>query len=82
VRKYFIKIYFYFIQILYNSVGTTISAWVVTVDALEPFVVDNFEQNPRPFEYLHHDEKFNFDINLTVGIKRKVQIFSFYQQFE
>jgi len=52
-----------------KNVGTSISPWVVPVAALEPFLVDNFPQDPKPFPYLQHEEKFNFDINLVVDIK-------------
>lgn len=53
-----------------KNMGTTISPWVVPVEALEPFVVDNFPQDPVPFPYLRHEQKFNFDIDLEVSIKR------------
>ncbi|XP_055613830.1 fumarylacetoacetase [Uranotaenia lowii] len=52
-----------------KNLGTTISPWVVTVAALEPFKVDNFPQEPQPFPYLRHSQKFNFDIKLEVDIK-------------
>nr|CAD7424287.1 unnamed protein product [Timema monikensis] len=61
---------------LSKSLGTTISPWVVTLDALLPFAVDNMEQVPQPFPYLRHDDKFNFDINLTIDIKRQLSIYS------
>lgn len=51
-----------------KNLGTTISPWVVTLDALRPYVVDNFPQDPVPFPYLRHDDKFNFDIKLEVDI--------------
>lgn len=53
-----------------KNVGTSISPWIVPVEALQPFLVDNFPQDPTPFPYLQHQEKFNFDINLFVDIKR------------
>ncbi|XP_067003237.1 fumarylacetoacetase [Anabrus simplex] len=52
-----------------KNLGTTISPWVVTVEALEPFKVDNMVQDPAPFPYLQHNDKFNFDINLQVHLK-------------
>ncbi|KAL3287596.1 hypothetical protein HHI36_002065 [Cryptolaemus montrouzieri] len=52
-----------------KNVGTTISPWVVTTLALEPFVVDNYPQDPEPFAYLKHEDKFNFDIKLEVQLK-------------
>ncbi|GAB0090275.1 Fumarylacetoacetase [Sergentomyia squamirostris] len=54
-----------------KNLGTTISPWVVTVAALEPYIVDNFPQDPTPFPYLQHKENFNFDIKLEVDIKPK-----------
>ncbi|XP_019869350.1 fumarylacetoacetase [Aethina tumida] len=54
-----------------KNLGTTISPWVVTTYALEPFLVDNFPQEPEPFPYLKHTDKYNFDINLQVDITPK-----------
>ncbi|KAJ8687254.1 hypothetical protein QAD02_023048 [Eretmocerus hayati] len=52
-----------------KNLGTTISPWVVTLEALEPFIVPNYPQDPVPFPYLQHDNASNFDINLEVDIK-------------
>uniref|UniRef100_A0A0K8U7N2 Fumarylacetoacetase n=2 Tax=Bactrocera latifrons TaxID=174628 RepID=A0A0K8U7N2_BACLA len=52
-----------------KNLGTTISPWVVPVAALEPFLVDNFKQEPEVFPYLKHERPFNFDINLEVSLK-------------
>ena len=51
-----------------KSFGTTISPWVVPMEALKPFVVANYPQDPRPLAHLHHEDNFNFDINLEVSI--------------
>ncbi|XP_075980355.1 fumarylacetoacetate hydrolase [Anticarsia gemmatalis] len=51
-----------------KNLGTTISPWVVTIDALQPYLVDNYPQDPTPFPYLKHDDKYNFDIKLEVDI--------------
>lgn len=56
---------------LAKNLGTSISPWVVTVEALENFKVENFKQDPQPFPYLRHDDFFNFDIILTVDLKSK-----------
>ena len=40
------------------------------MDALAPFAVDNVPQDPAPFPYLKHDDKYAFDINLAVSITR------------
>ena len=58
-----------------KNLGTTISPWVVTVAALEPFLVPNYPQDPEVFPYLKHDRKFNFDINLEVALKRKLHFY-------
>lgn len=54
---------------LAKNMGTTISPWVVTMEALSPFAVDNYVQDPEPFPYLKHDDKYTYDIQLEVGIK-------------
>jgi len=54
---------------LAKNVGTSISPWVVTMAALEPFKVANTAQEPKPFAYLQHDDSYNFDIKLSVAIK-------------
>uniref|UniRef100_A0A096NMX9 Fumarylacetoacetase n=1 Tax=Papio anubis TaxID=9555 RepID=A0A096NMX9_PAPAN len=52
-----------------KSFGTTISPWVVPMDALMPFALPNPEQDPRPLPYLCHDQPYTFDINLSVALK-------------
>jgi len=52
-----------------KNFATTISPWVVTVDALMPFVVENVQQDPEPLPYLKHDDLFRFNVNLEVAIK-------------
>ncbi|XP_076647822.1 fumarylacetoacetate hydrolase [Halictus rubicundus] len=52
-----------------KNLGTTISPWVVTMEALEAFKVPNVPQDPKPFPYLQHSESCNFDIKLEVAIK-------------
>ena len=39
------------------------------MEALRPFAVDNYEQDPVPFQYLQHKDKYTFDIKLDVFIK-------------
>lgn len=54
-----------------KNLGTTISPWVVTLEALEAFRCPNTPQDPAPMPYLLHKDNFNFDINLEVTIKPK-----------
>ncbi|THG11689.1 hypothetical protein TEA_014962 [Camellia sinensis var. sinensis] len=49
--------------------GTTVSPWIVTLDALEPFVCDAPKQNPPPLPYLAEKISKNYDISLEVWIK-------------
>ncbi|KZV16119.1 fumarylacetoacetase-like [Dorcoceras hygrometricum] len=48
--------------------GTTISPWIVTLDALEPFAIDAPEQNPPPLPYLTEKKSKNYDISLQVSV--------------
>ncbi|XP_069898853.1 fumarylacetoacetase [Dipodomys merriami] len=52
-----------------KSFGTTISPWVVPMEALMPFVLPNPEQVPQPLPYLCHDRPYSFDIRLSVALK-------------
>lgn len=54
---------------LAKTFGTSISPWVVTLDALEPFRVAGPAQDPEPLEYLRAKEKWHFDIHLEVSIR-------------
>lgn len=56
---------------LAKNFATTVSPWVVTMEALEPFRVANYPQEPQPLPYLRHDDDFNFDIHLNVEILRE-----------
>jgi fumarylacetoacetase len=55
----------------FNSKGfaTTISPWIVTLDALEPFRCEQPEQNPQPLSYLRHAGQHGFDIHLEVDLR-------------
>ncbi len=52
-----------------KSFASTISPWIVTLDALEPFRVDNPRQEPTPLPYLQVEGKKSYDIHLQVGIQ-------------
>ncbi len=60
---------------LAKNLGTSISPWVVPMEALRPFAVSNYPQEPQPLPYLRHDDAYNFDIRLgTVQLKLPSQI--------
>ena len=54
---------------LAKNFASTISPWIVTMDALEPYRTENTSQSPDPLPYLQQGENKNFDINLQVGIQ-------------
>jgi fumarylacetoacetase len=47
-----------------KSFATSISPWIVTMDALEPFRVEGPVQNPRPLPYLETSGPQAYDIHL------------------
>ncbi|CAN7020459.1 unnamed protein product, partial [Brassica rapa subsp. trilocularis] len=52
-----------------KSFGTTVSPWIVTLDALEPFSCQAPKQDPPPLPYLTEKESVNYDISLEVQLK-------------
>ncbi|HMJ70755.1 MAG TPA: fumarylacetoacetase [Cyclobacteriaceae bacterium] len=53
---------------LAKNFGSTISPWIVTLDALEPFMTNGPKQDPQVLPYLSFEGKKNFDVNLEVSI--------------
>ena len=51
-----------------KNFGTTISPWVVTLEALQPFSIQGPVQDPQPLPYLQR-RNTNFDIDLHLEIK-------------
>ena len=54
---------------LAKNFASTISPWIVTLDALEPFRCASPEQNPKPLPYLTQEGNHAFDIKLQVAIQ-------------
>ena len=52
-----------------KSFASTISPWIVTLDALEPFRVESPTQSPEPLPYLQQSGNRSFDINLQMFIQ-------------
>jgi len=52
-----------------KSFASSISPWVVTLDALEPFRVSGPVQEPEPLLYLRTVDPHHFDINLEVKLQ-------------
>jgi len=54
---------------LAKNFASSISPWIVTLDALEPFRVSGPVQEPKVFEYLEYEGNKHIDINLQVAIQ-------------
>ncbi len=52
-----------------KNFATSISPWVVTMDALAAFRCPAPVQEPAPLDYLHEPDRHTYDINLEVGIQ-------------
>jgi fumarylacetoacetase len=52
-----------------KAFATSISPWVVTSAALEPFRRHGPKQNPAPLPYLQQMQPNNYDIELEVGLR-------------
>jgi fumarylacetoacetase len=52
-----------------KAFATSISPWVVTREALEPFRVNGPEQDPAPLPYLQQTQPNNYDLELDVGLR-------------
>ncbi len=54
-----------------KNFGSSISPWVVTLEALEPFRIDGPVQEPAVLPYLQFKGQQNYDIQLEVWIETK-----------
>ena len=52
-----------------KNMGTVISPWIVTPEALKPFTVPNMKMQKEILPYLQHEDDFNFDIKLSVDLQ-------------
>lgn len=53
---------------LAKNFASSISCWIVTMDALQPFAVNSPEQDPAVLSYLAFEGKKSYDIHLQVGM--------------
>lgn len=53
---------------LAKNFGSSVSPWIVTLEALDPFRVAGPKQDPEVLPYLKYEGEKNFDINLQVGL--------------
>ncbi|MFZ1332995.1 MAG: fumarylacetoacetase [Flavobacteriales bacterium] len=56
---------------LAKNFASSMGAWIVTLDALEPFRVEGPEQDPAPLPYLQFKGQRSFDIALEMAIQPK-----------
>lgn len=54
---------------LAKNFASSISPWIVTMDALEPFQLEGPKQEPEVLPYLKFDGNHHYDIALQVGIE-------------
>ena len=54
---------------LAKNFATSISPWIITLEALEPFRCSGPKQDPKPLEYLRNTKDSTFDINLGIYLK-------------
>ncbi|MEM6893558.1 MAG: fumarylacetoacetase [Bacteroidota bacterium] len=53
---------------LAKNFASSISPWIVTLEALEPFRVAGPTQEPKVLPYLEYEGQKNYDVDLEVGI--------------
>lgn len=54
---------------LAKAFATSISPWIVTREALEPFRLQGPEQDPAPLNYLRQDKPQNYSVALDVALR-------------
>ncbi|HEX7640878.1 MAG TPA: fumarylacetoacetase [Burkholderiaceae bacterium] len=52
-----------------KTFATSISPWIVTMEALQPFMVDSPTQEPQPLPYLRQSGKNGIDLELEVSLR-------------
>ncbi|MCB0533459.1 MAG: fumarylacetoacetase [Lewinellaceae bacterium] len=52
-----------------KNFGSSVSPWIVPLEALKPFRVKGPKQNPAPLDYLQTTGSRNYDIDLEVSIR-------------
>ncbi|MCB0202663.1 MAG: fumarylacetoacetase [Anaerolineae bacterium] len=52
-----------------KNFATTLSPWVVTLDALEPFICNGPVQDPEPLSYLRSKNHWTYDIQLEIRLR-------------
>ena len=58
---------------LAKNFASSVSPWIVTMEALEPFRVDGPKQEPAVLPYLEYSGQKNYDIHLEVSLQPEQQ---------
>lgn len=58
---------------LAKNFASSISPWIVTLDALQPYKVEGPKQDPEVLSYLKHEGNLSYDIQLEVYIQPENQ---------
>ncbi len=53
---------------LAKNFASSVSPWIVTMDALEPYKLSGPKQDPKVLSYLEYEGQHHYDINLEVAI--------------
>ncbi len=53
---------------LAKNFASSVSPWIVTMDALEPYKLNGPKQDPKVLSYLEYEGQHHYDINLEVAI--------------
>jgi fumarylacetoacetase len=56
---------------LAKNFASTVSPWIVTLEALEPFRTAGYKQDPKVLPYLEYSGERNLDIQLQVSLQPK-----------
>lgn len=56
-----------------KNFASTLSPWIITTEALEPFKIKLPEQDPTPLNYLKDEKLWSYDIDLNVYITTEQQ---------
>ena len=65
-----------------KSFATTVSPWVVTLDALAPFLIEAPTQVPEPSSYLRTTKRWALDIELVVELNgQRISATNFLRQY-
>lgn len=54
---------------LAKNFASSISPWIVTLDALQPYAVETVEQSPEVLSYLKFEGKKSYDVHLEVALQ-------------